>query len=207
MNYRCFPVGALATNCYLLWDQQGNALLIDPGDNASALLQSLKAEGLTLRAILLTHVHFDHMLAIPELQKATGAPLWVPHADAAAINDPTVSLSSWMQGPPPVFPTPERTFEEGDVLSVGDLSLTVLHTPGHTLGSSCFLAEDLLFSGDTLFAESVGRTDFPGGNFQVLMQSLQRLLALPPETTVLPGHEEPTTIGHEQQYNPYIRRM
>lgn len=205
MTYRCFPVGELQTNCYLLWDENGKALIIDPGDNAPLLLGQLRRQGLTLEGILLTHVHFDHLLAVTELADATGAPFLVPEADAPAINDPTVSLSSWMRGPAPVLPAPSRLLREGDTVAAGSLLLTVLHTPGHTPGSSCFLTEGVLFAGDTLFAGSAGRTDFPGGSTAMLLRSLKRLMTLPAETVVLPGHDEASTIGREQRENPYIR--
>ena len=137
MNYACYPVGALQTNCYLVWDEAGRALVIDPGDNASLLLSEITQRGLTLEAVLLTHVHFDHLLAVPALTEATGAAFWVPEADATAINDPTVSLSSWMQEPPPLLPAPDRLLKDGDTVTVGALNLTVWNTPGHTPGSSC----------------------------------------------------------------------
>lgn len=202
MNYCCFPVGALQANCWLLWDEQKNALLIDPGDEAPRLLHALRERDLTLKAILLTHVHFDHMMAVPALQETTGAPLMVHAGDAPALTDGELSLTIW-QGIPCLL-TADRLLQEGDTVTVGDMELAVLHTPGHTPGSCCYRCGDDLFAGDTLFAGSVGRTDFPGGDRMAQRESLRRLAALPDTVRVLSGHESATTIGYEKYHNPYM---
>ena len=201
-GYACFPVGQLQANCWLVWDDEFHAVLIDPGDEASRLLRALNERGLVLSAILLTHVHFDHMMAVKALQQATAAPLLVHEADAPALTDSQKSLTAWLGVTCNL--TADRLLKEGDTVTAGTLTFTVYHTPGHTPGSCCFQTENWLFTGDTLFAGSIGRTDFPGGNSAAMRQSLRRLAALPEEWLVLPGHEETSTIGIEKQTNGYM---
>ena len=202
MQYACYPVGELQANCWMVWDDTRSAVLIDPGDEASWLLKVLNERGLTLKAIFLTHAHFDHMMAVPALQKATGAPLYVHAADCPALSDGSLSLTDWV-GKPCIL-TANYRLQDGERVTVGDTTFTVVHTPGHTVGSCCYLAEGVLFSGDTLFSRSVGRTDFLGGDPFALQESLRRLAKLPAETMVLPGHGESTTIGKETMSNPYM---
>lgn len=202
MHYACYPVGELQANCWMIWDDTRSAVLIDPGDEAPWLLRELSKRELTLKAILLTHAHFDHMMAVPALQQATHAPLYVHAADAPALSDGSLSLANWVGKP--CLLTANYQLQDGEQITVGDTTFTVLHTPGHTVGSCCYLVGDTLFSGDTLFAGSVGRTDFSGGDLGTLQNSLRRLAQLPPETYVLPGHNEPTTIGRERAVNPYM---
>lgn len=202
MKVTYYPVGEYQANCVFLSDEQGTTVVIDPGDEAGRLLDRLKDQHLNVKAILLTHAHFDHLLAVRELQEATGAPLYIHAEDAPALSDADISLI-----PPhrrPYVLTADRLLNDGDIVTVGDLTLTALHTPGHTKGSCCFLCEDLLIAGDTLFAGSVGRTDLPGGNMRTLFQSLRRLAALPGETQMISGHGEDTTIGYECRYNPFL---
>lgn len=205
MTYRCFPLGVLKANCYVLWEDPASALVIDPGAQPDFLLSQLKNLGVTVNAVLLTHVHFDHMMAAEAVLGAFHAPLLVPEADAPALTDPEKSLLSHMSRRHTFSRTADRLLRDGDTVTAGPLTLTVLHTPGHTPGSSCFLTESTLFSGDTLFEGTVGRTDFPGGNTLTLLQSLSRLLTLPDNTEVLPGHGEATTIGQEKSQNPFCR--
>ncbi len=202
MDYRCFPVGELQANCWLVWDETRQAVLIDPGDEASRLLRALQEEQLTLTAIFLTHAHFDHMMAAPALQEATGAPLYVHKADAPALTDGSLSLADWVGRPCRLYA--DHVLSEGDTVTVGHTAFTVYHTPGHTPGSCCYATETALFTGDTLFAGSVGRTDFPGGSFVTLRESLRRLAQLPETLSVLPGHNEPTTLERELAVNPYL---
>ena len=202
MQYSCYPVGEMQANCWLVWDDTRSAVLIDPGDEAPWLLKVLNERKLTLKAIFLTHAHFDHMMAVPALQAATHAPLYVHEADVPALVDGNLSLTNWVGRP--CLLTANRRLLEGETIAIGNLQFTVLHTPGHTVGSCCYLSENALFSGDTLFAGTVGRTDFPGGNPAVQRESLRRLATLPDDTKVLPGHNEPTTIGRERIVNPYM---
>ncbi|MBQ8751929.1 MAG: MBL fold metallo-hydrolase [Clostridia bacterium] len=200
-------LGALGTNCYLLWDDSGEGILIDPADNAARIYGVLEEEGIRLRWILLTHAHFDHMLAAGEVQKATGAALALHEADGPALFDHYRNLSGVFGiGGLPTLQA-DHLLKEGDTVTVGSFMLTVLHTPGHTPGSCCYYdaAGDNLFAGDTLFAGSAGRTDFPGGSGAALRASLLRLVEeLPEETRVYPGHDSSTTIGEERCYNPFI---
>lgn len=203
MTIRCLPLGPMQANCYLLSDDEGQTAVIDPGDEAASILEAVRANGLSVAWILLTHAHFDHMLAADEIRRATGAPLAVYEADAPAMTEPRRSLTMLVQDPPPPF-TADRLLTDGEELAVGELRLTVLHTPGHTPGSCCFLCGDTLFSGDTLFAGAIGRTDFPGGDDQAMTASLRLLTALEPHMQVYPGHGESTTLGREKAENPYL---
>lgn len=201
-GYACFPVGQLQANCWLLWDDDGHALLIDPGDESERLLRALRDRELTLSAIVLTHAHFDHMMAVPALQEATGAPLFVHEADVPALSDDHKSLTSWVGVSCRLVA--DRVLHGGESVTVGDITLEVVHTPGHTPGSCCFRWGTLLFTGDTLFVGSVGRTDFPGGDPAVLCRSLQQLKALPDDWMILPGHEGVGTLGNEKKTNPFM---
>ena len=204
MHIRTIPVGQLGTNCYLISGSDGRAALIDPGDDAGIILSAVGS--LQVECVLLTHVHFDHIMAVPDVVAATGAALYVPALEAEALTDPVRSLFALFGGTLPCLPAPARLLSDGDTVTVGeDISLTVLHTPGHTPGSSCYASDDVIFTGDTLFAGTVGRTDFPGGDTAVLMRSLSRLKALDGDYTLYPGHDGATTLSRERQYNPYLR--
>ncbi len=186
-------VGAYQANCYLVFDEQKNAVVIDPGAEPQRLLRCIGEHQLCVKAILLTHAHFDHMMAVADVQQATGAPLWLHEAEAPALSD---SRRSMVPVPYPL--TAQHVLCDGETFAVGNLHFTVLHTPGHTEGSVCYLCGDTLFSGDTLFAYGgVGRTDFVGGNACALWRSLKRLSSLPPNTRVATGHGEETTIAAE----------
>ena len=205
MNLRCLPLGELDTNCYVLWDDKNNALILDPADEAGEILSLVQQEQLQVGAVVLTHVHFDHMLAAAEVCGVTGAPLCVGAGDTDATSDPIRNLSGLFSPSNPVAVAYDRVLREGERLAVGDMSFTVLETPGHTPGCLCLLIDDILFSGDTLFYGSIGRLDFPGGDARAMQSSLARLMDLPPDTTVYAGHGPATTIGREKHYNPYIR--
>lgn len=204
MTVSYYPVGALQANCVLLSDGNGHLAVVDPGDEAPRLSALLKRLGGTVEAILLTHVHFDHILATKALQENTGAPLLVHEADAPALSNEALSLI-----PPQLLPyslTADRLLRDGDTVTVGEMVLEVLHTPGHTPGSCCYRCEDVLVAGDTLFAGSMGRTDLPGGDTAAMFHSLRRLSELPDELRVIAGHGEETTIGYERRYNPFLAR-
>ncbi len=194
-------VGPLGTNCYVAADDDGIAAVIDPAAEGARIKALLDAMGLTLGAVLLTHAHFDHIGAAEELVTST-VPLYCHEAEAASLADPVRNLSG-LFGAPMTVDTAPVTVREGDTIAVGSMRFEVWHTPGHTVGSVCYVTPEVIFSGDTLFCESIGRTDFPGGSPAAMAQSLRRLLAAPDDRTVYPGHDERTTLSHERQYNPY----
>ena len=194
MNLKKMALGAYQTNCYLLWEGDA-AIVIDPGYEPDTILRALETLGLELKAIVLTHGHFDHVGAVRELVAETGCEVYI-HAAEGTL--------------PPMMTAGElyftRTYGEGDTISpIDGVELTVLHTPGHTPGSVCLLWGDQMFSGDTLFAGSCGRVDFPGGSPQEMLKSLRRLASLQADYRVHPGHGESTTLETEKRFNPYMR--
>lgn len=199
MTYERLPVGAYQANCCLVYDESGRAVVIDPGDEAARLLAKIRENGLQVEAILLTHAHFDHIGAVQALQHETGAPLYVHEAEQKALTNPVYSMVT-----EPLSFVADHVLRDNDTVTVESMTLTVLHTPGHTEGSVCYLCENTLFAGDTLFAGSVGRTDFAGGSFTALRESLVRLSALPDQVVVVPGHGAETTIGAEKRSNPFM---
>lgn len=185
--------GALGTNCYLAWQEgQENCVAIDPGFEDTEILQQIRAQGKKLEAILLTHGHFDHVGGVKLLQEETGCKVYLHEKD--------LQLPAYLtQGE-----IPATDYYE-DSLQLAGLDISVLHTPGHTPGSVCLLCENVIFSGDTLFAFSCGRTDLPGGSYPEIRKSLKRLADLPGDYQVLPGHGEATTMEAERQGNPYMQ--
>ncbi len=203
MRVITLPVGEMGANCYIVCDGGGRAAVIDPGDEAPRILEAVRVNGLSVGAVLLTHAHVDHIGAVCPVVAQTGAPLFLHREDLPALNDSERNLSRMFGVTLPPIEGAEP-LDGGRELTVGELTLTVRHTPGHTPGSCCFLCGSTLFSGDTLFCGGVGRTDFPGGNARALSRSLTSLLALPEETEVLPGHGEKTTVGRERRCRPYV---
>ena len=188
-------LGAYQTNCYIIHDESSkNCCVIDPGYDADVILDKLDSLGLSLEAILLTHGHFDHVGAVKELASEIGCHVYI-HPD-------DLSMPPMMTAGPLYY---TKTYTEGTQLSLAGLDIGVLHTPGHTPGSVCLLCETSLFSGDTLFQGSCGRTDLPGGNWATILKSLQRLAAMEGNFWVFPGHGGSTTLRDEKRYNPYMR--
>ena len=203
MILRKLVVGELATNCYIVGSETTReGMVIDPADEASQILKSVKTADLKVKYIVLTHGHPDHFAALSELKKDTGAQVLVHREDAEILElPPVVFFGATFPQPPPA----DRQLEDGETIELGDLKLRVIHTPGHTPGGICLLANNVLFSGDTLFNNGIGRYDLPGGNLEKLMDSLHRkVLTLPEKTVVYPGHGPETTIGDEKRSNPYL---
>ena len=188
-------LGAYQTNCYIIHDEASTSCcVIDPGYDADLVLSKLDSLGLTLEAILLTHGHFDHVGAVKELAAETGCAVYLHPED---LTMPPMMTAG------PLYYT--NTYAEGIRLTLAGLDITVLHTPGHTPGSVCLLVENTIFSGDTLFQGSCGRTDLPGGDWATITKSLHRLAALEGSFWVYPGHGGSTTLRDEKRYNPYMR--
>lgn len=192
MNIHRLVVGPLETNCYLVSDEAGNAAVIDPGFEPEKVLAAAQEQKLTIRAVLLTHGHFDHVGGVRAIAQATACQVWIHENDLALRTAMTVTAPYYTD-----------LYAEGDVVEVGALRFTVLETPGHTMGSVCLRCEDTLFTGDTLFAGSCGRTDL-GGNAQAMEKSLARLAAIAENLIVLPGHGEESTLDKERARNPYL---
>jgi hydroxyacylglutathione hydrolase len=203
MEYRRFILSVLASNCYVVWSNQA-AGVIDPGGSVDQVIQFIAASGLKPEWILNTHGHSDHIAGNAALQKHYAVPLLIHAADQPMLLSPTANLSAFM-GKRVVSPAATRTLTDGETVRLGETILQVIATPGHTQGGISLYTPKLLFTGDTLFKEGIGRTDFPGGNYRQLVTAIrERLFCLPPETIVLPGHGEATTIGHELESNPYL---
>jgi len=203
---RGIVVGVFQENCWIIGNRRtGEAIAIDPGDQPEEILALAKDMGVTIKAIANSHAHVDHILGVRGVQEATGAKFHLHREDLPVAAQ--AARSALMFTGREVEPPPEPDFfpQEGDEIEVDGLKLKVLHTPGHTAGSLSYYAEGMLFSGDTLFQGSIGRTDLPGGNYQQEMNSIvEKLLALPDDTIVLPGHMAETRIGHERATNPFI---
>jgi hydroxyacylglutathione hydrolase len=207
MNMLCIPVGALQANCYLVWDDQRRACAVDPGGEPERLAEVISRKELTLEAILVTHGHFDHVEGVSGLAKITGARVY--------CSEPVVALLTGCQGCsatglpiPAVAETGVSAVSEGSAVTVGDLSVKVIATPGHTPGDVTYDIDGALFCGDLLFQGSVGRTDFPGGDFATLLASVSRLIEqYSPGTRVYPGHMEATSLGQELRHNPFLSEL
>ncbi len=207
MIHEIIPVGPLQCNCSIIGDESSHeAIIIDPGDDISAILNIVKNHNLTVKQIVVTHAHIDHIGGAMNLKRATGAPILLNENDSALLAMLDVQ-ASWLGMRPPGDVEIDQSVAEGDVIKTGSLQVQVLHTPGHTEGSIClmFAPQKLLIAGDTLFAGSIGRTDLPGGNYKKIIDSLKgKLLSLPDETLVIPGHGPQTTIGRERESNPFL---
>ena len=207
MKIQNFVLGMVGTNCYLVVnEEEKQCILIDPAVYSGEIAEQIRREGLDLRAILLTHGHFDHIMGIDGFRKEfPEIPVYAHREEEALLKDASMNASLEF-GRQYTF-SGAAYAEDGDVLDLAGMQFQVIHTPGHTIGGCCYYLQEekVLFSGDTLFQESIGRTDFPTGNGGQLMRSIrEKLFTLPEETAVYPGHMERTTIGDEKKYNPYF---
>lgn len=207
MKVQCYTLGSVQTHCYFLINEETKeALVVDPADHGESIAEKLDSQGLCLKGILLTHGHGDHIMAAAALRERYKAPLLAHEAEAELLADPQMNQSVYLFRKP-VSLKADRLLKDGEMVGLAGLSLKALFTPGHTPGGCCYYAEEekVLISGDTLFCASIGRTDFPGGSMKTLLSSInRRLMPLPDETKVYPGHAEMTTIGQERRYNPYL---
>ena len=195
LNMKHLALGAYQTNCYLVWEENSpTCVVIDPGYEPDTILDEAKKLGKEITAVLLTHGHFDHVGGVRELAAETGCPVYLHEAELSMPPQMTAG---------PLFYT--NTYGEGDFVEAAGLSFKVLHTPGHTPGSICLLCENAMFSGDTLFWGSCGRTDLPGGSWATIRKSLLRLAELSGDYDVYPGHGDTTTLSFERKMNPYMR--
>ena len=195
MHIKTMPLGAYQTNCYMVWeDTSSTCVVIDPGYEAETVLAEAKRLGKTIEAILLTHGHFDHVGAVKDIAAETDCKVYLCEEDLSMPPQLTAGTLYYTD-----------LYGEGDILSLAGLSFKVLHTPGHTPGSVCLQCEDAIFSGDTLFWGSCGRTDLPGGSWATIQKSLKRLAAISGDFKVYPGHGDDTRLDFERKMNPYMQ--
>jgi hydroxyacylglutathione hydrolase len=200
-------VGPLEVNCYVLGcEKTGKGVVIDPGADPDRIIPAFSGHGLKIIHVLNTHGHFDHVGGNRKILEATGADLLIHEADVPLLSRASASAAVYGLRTEN-SPLPDRYLVDGMVIPVGTYEIKILHTPGHTPGGCCLLVDGIVITGDTLFADSVGRTDFPGGSMEALMKSIgDKLLSLPEDTVVYPGHGPSTTIGRETVHNPYLAR-
>jgi len=206
MIIKSLAVGPIMANCFIVGcEKTQNAAVIDPGDEVDRILLTLADAGLTVKAILNTHGHFDHVGGNRRLKSATGAPLMIHRLDAPMLDSLAQSAAAWGLAAED-SPDPDRFLEDGDMVEVGQLAFKVLHTPGHTPGGVAFHTDGAVFVGDTLFAGSIGRTDFPGGDYAQIIASIRnKLFPLGDDVVAYTGHGPETTIGREKRTNPFAR--
>ena len=204
------PVGLLQCNCSVLGDEQTKeAIVVDPGDEVERIQAVLRQYGLTVKAIVITHGHIDHISGAQKLKILTGAPVYMNSSDQELV-DALDKYAAWLGVPTPEAVEVDTPIKDGDTLRLNARDLHIMHTPGHTQGSLCLYipAEHKLLAGDTLFKGSVGRTDLPGGNTKQLLSSIKtKLLVLPEDTLVTPGHGDATSIGQEKDRNPFLQNL
>ena len=202
-----FSVGPLDTNAYVIADEETkHAAIIDPGDEPDRILDFVREKGLKVDIIMCTHGHFDHIGAVGDIKKETGAKLVIHNADMDTYSAAKDQAALWGYGVEDL-PQPDGFVDEADEVQVGNVKLKVLHTPGHSPGGICLYGEGVLITGDTIFQGSVGRTDFPGGSIEMLKKSFKRLIDFPENTEVYPGHGPETTIGRERKMNFFVHEL
>jgi len=207
MIHEILPVGLLQCNCSILGDETSHeAIVVDPGDDVSRIISILERNHLKVKYIVITHAHIDHIAGSQRLKRLTGAPILYNQNDLPLVKMMDLQ-ANWLGMPTPEVAPPDLPLVEGQTIAIEGISGSILHTPGHTQGSVCLYLpkQSLLLAGDTLFSGSVGRTDLPGGNTRQLIDSIKsKLMALPDETKVIPGHGPTTSIGEERESNPFL---
>ncbi len=207
MNIETIVVGPLQVNCYVVYDEKSrNAVVIDAGDEPDRILKFIKDNELTVKYIICTHAHFDHTGGVLKVKEKTGARIML-HVDDLEIYTRVESQGALWGFNVDQPPHPDLFVKDGDEIAVGDAKLKVMHTPGHSPGGICLLAEGIVFTGDTVFAGSIGRTDFYGGSIQALKISFKKVLSLPHETRILPGHGNWTSVADEWRQNFFVREL
>ena len=207
MNIIKLTLGELAANCFIVEAPEKTAIVIDPGAEAEVVMAELESRGLTLRKILLTHGHFDHTGAAAELKSRYNAQVYISAADEELLPDREKSVAFFLPDQPFRPVEPDARIKDGDVISQGSMKISVMATPGHTAGSVCFIIEDCIFTGDTLFHGSVGRTDLYSGNAKQQAESLKRLAALDKSYKLYCGHGEDTDLDTERETNPFLSHI
>ena len=210
MILKGLTVGPFMSNCYVVGcEQTRQGMIVDPGADSARILKAVRDAGLTIKIIVATHIHGDHISALSKVKEATGAPFAVHEAEGStemmrAASD-SLAMMMGVSSSGQTYPEPDRLLVDGDIIEVGTLRFTVLHTPGHSPGGICLVGHGVAFVGDTLFNMSIGRTDFPGSDYDQIMNSIRtKLMVLPDETRVFCGHMQDTTIGFERKHNPFV---
>ena len=194
------------TNTYIVSDDAGNCAIIDPAGNSKIIIQVLSAIKLTPKAVLLTHGHYDHISALSDIaEQYCNLPVYIHKSEVPYLADSNLNLSVPLCGEVYTFYGNVKEVQSGSIIRIGALEFNVLHTPGHTPGSVCYITKDSIFSGDTLFASTVGRTDFPGGSYPTLLDSIKKLKSLEKDYNIYPGHNAATTLNREKMYNEYMQ--
>ncbi len=204
MILRILELGSFGSNCYIIGDEASkDGMIIDPGADGSSIMKQVKALGLKIKIIVLTHSHIDHIGGLAEVKKATGAEIAIYESEAPFLLKQPFRLD--FMPPTPPAPPADRLLKEGDILTIGKLKFKVLHTPGHTIGGICLVGDGIVFTGDTLFNFGIGRADFPGSDYDQELKSIRtKLMTLPDDYKVYPGHGPASTIGAERIGNPFL---
>lgn len=205
MNIKRFQAGMYAANCYVINSENGNAIIVDPAENVFDIIKYIENNSLRLESIILTHGHGDHIGGVLALKENINVPVMVHVEEKEMVEDETLNLSTSMPSGSISF-SPDSLLNDGDIIKLGNMEIKIIHTPGHTKGGICLYMEGILITGDTLFQGSIGRTDLYGGDYESLIKSIvDKLMVLPEETIIYPGHGERSSIGYEKRNNPFIK--